>query len=107
MTMIVSKIFFRFFFFFLSLVTAPFIKNCHILPEIFFTFLKKRRRLNLKILYYQTYISVQKSESSYQVRPIFVTFLQIKCSNFRLKLLKALALPKLLNKSSLKGLRVS
>ena len=46
-------------------------------------------------------LSEKIGKGSYQVRQILALFLQISCSNFKLKL--ALELPKLSNQSSLKG----
>ena len=46
---------------------------------------------------------MKRSEKSLSSKKIFCTFLQISCYNYKLKLLKALELPKLLNKSNLKG----
>ena len=49
MNIVVCKIFFSF----LSLLTALIVKNSHILAGIYFIFLKKRRRPNLKCFQYQ------------------------------------------------------
>ena len=82
MNIIVCKIFSCF----LCLLTALIVKNSHILIGIYFIFLKKRPRPNLKGFQYQTWTSVKRSESSYQVNQNFTTFLQITGSNFNLKL---------------------
>ena len=52
----------NFLFCFMSLLTALSIKNSHILAAIYFIFLKKFRRPNLKSFQYQICTSVKKSE---------------------------------------------
>ena len=47
---------------FISLLTAPVVKNNHILAGIYFIFLKTRPRPNLKGLQYQILTSVKRSE---------------------------------------------
>ena len=80
---------------FLSLLTASIVKNSHFF-WLEFTSQAKVQRLLIPSFD----LSSEKSLSS---KKIFCTFLQISCYNFKLKLLKALELPKLLNKSNLKG----
>ena len=68
---------------FMSLLTVPIVKNSHILAGIYFIFLKERPRFGIpKALQYQIWTS---KKSSYHVRN-FSSFLQLRCSNFRLKL---------------------
>ena len=64
---------------FMSLLTVLFVKNSHILAGIYFIVLKKLPRRNLKGL--QT-----KFGPLWKCKTNFSTFLQIRCSNFRLKL---------------------
>ena len=47
---------------FMSLLTALIVKNSHILAGIYFAFLKKRPRLNLKGFQYQLWTSMKTSE---------------------------------------------
>ena len=71
----------------MSLLTALIVKNSHILAGIYFIFLKKRPRPNLKGFQYQTWTSklVLSNKTS------FSAFLQISCSNFE-TVLKTLVL---------------
>ena len=82
----------------MSLLTATVVKNIGIYAGIYFIFLKKRPRPNLKGFQYQIWTSVKRSKSRYQVRQILALF----CKLVALTLLKALDLPKLSNKSSLR-----
>ena len=52
----------------MSLLTAPVVKNRHILARIYFIFLKSHPRLNLKGFQYKIWTSVKRLESFYQVR---------------------------------------
>ena len=56
------------------LLTTPIVKNSNILTGIYFIFLKNRPRPNLKIFRYRIWISVKRSESSYQVRQTLALF---------------------------------
>ena len=51
-------------------LTAPIVKNNHILAEIYFIFLKKRPRTNLKVFQYEIWTSVKRSKKYYEVRQI-------------------------------------
>ena len=46
----------------MSLLTAQIVKNCIILAGLYFIFLKKRARPNLRIFQYQIWNSVKRSE---------------------------------------------
>ena len=63
---------------FISLSTALIVKNSHFLAVIYFLFVEKRPRLNLKSFQYQNLVLVKRSNSqreiSYQVRQILVIF---------------------------------
>ena len=51
---------------FMSLITALIVKNSHIAAVIYFIFLRKRRRLNLKIFNIKFRPHCKDQESSYQ-----------------------------------------
>ena len=70
----------------MTLLTAFIVKNSHILAEILFIFLKKGPRTNLKDFQYQIWTLVKRSEKLLSSKTNFSTFLQISCSNFKLKL---------------------
>ena len=72
----------------MSLLTALIVENGYILARIYFIFLRKRARRNLKRFQHQIWTSVigKDRESSYQARQILALFWQIISSNFRLKL---------------------
>ena len=70
----------------MSLLTVPIVKNSHILAGIYFILLKKRPRPNSKVLQYQIWTSVKRSEKWLSGKANFNTFSQISYSNFRLKL---------------------
>ena len=69
-----------------SLFKAPIVENSHLLDRIYFTFQKKRPRLNLNGTQYQIWPLMKRSEKQVSSRTRFVTFLQISVSNFRLTL---------------------
>ena len=75
---------------FMSLLRASIVKNSGILPEIYFIFLRKRPRRNLKV--FQYYIltlvkrSVKRSKKQLSSKTRSITFLQANCSKFWLKL---------------------
>ena len=54
----------------MPLLTAPTVKNSHILAEIYFIFLKKHTRSNLKVFRYQ--------KSNYQVSQVLTDFCNIR-----------------------------
>ena len=68
----------------MSLLTASIVKNNHILAGIYF--LRKCLLSNLKSFQYGTWTSVKRSGKHLSSKANFSTFLQISCSNFRLKL---------------------
>ena len=70
---------------FMPLLTAPIVKNSHILTEVYFIFLKKRPGANLKAFSYRIWTSVKRSEKELSSKTKFGTFWQISCPNFRLK----------------------
>ena len=67
----------------MSLLTAPFVKNSHIYAEIYS---KKHPEENLKVFQNQILNLVKRSEKQLPGKANFSTFLQLGCSNFRLKL---------------------
>ena len=68
------------------LSTPLIVKNSRILAGIYFIFLKKRPRQNLKDFQYQVWTSVKISGKQLPSKTNFTAFSQISCSNFRLKL---------------------
>ena len=83
MSMIVSKIFLLLF---MSSLTVLIAKNSHILAVIYFILLQNFPKLNLKGFQYQIWTSVKRSGKYLSSKTNFNTFLQISCSNFKLKL---------------------
>ena len=88
----------------MSLLTDLIVKSSHILAEIFFTFLNKSLRPNLKSFQYQIWTSVKRSRKQLSGKIRFIAFF------FRLIALisdqncvKASQLQNLSNKSNLKG----
>ena len=73
---------FAFFFFlhFISVLTAPIVRNNHILTFIYFIFLKKRPRPDLKVFQYPNLQSVKDQRTSYQVSPTLVLFCKLVAS---------------------------
>ena len=63
--------FFFFFLHFISVLTAPIVRNNHILTIIYFIFLKKRPRPDLKLFQYPNLQSVKDQRTSYQVLQYF------------------------------------
>ena len=62
----------------MSLLTAPIVRNSHILAGIYFIFPKKCSRPNLKDFQYQIWTSLKRLEkSSYQVRQVLVRFCKL------------------------------
>ena len=61
----------------MSLLTALFVKNSHILAEIYFIFLKKCPRSNLKGFQYHIWTSVKRLGKSLPSNTNFRAFLQI------------------------------
>ena len=74
----------------MSLFKALIVKNSHIWAEIYITFSGKRSRPNLKGFQYQIWSSVKRSGKKLSSKTNFNAFLQISCSNFRLKLCQRL-----------------
>ena len=70
----------------MSLLTPLIVKDSPILPGIYFIFLKKHPRPYLKRFQYQILTSVKSSGKYLSSKTNFSAFLQISCSNFRLKL---------------------
>ena len=70
----------------MSLLTGPIVKNSHILAEIYFIVLKKYSGPNLKVFQYRIWTSGKRSEKELSSKAKFSTFLQLSCSNFRMKL---------------------
>ena len=68
------------------LLTALIVRNGHILARIYFIFLKKLPRLNLKGFQYQIWTSVAKLGKKLSSKTNIGTLLKINCSDFRLKL---------------------
>ena len=66
----------------MSLLTGSIVKNRHILAGI----LKKRQRPILKDFQYEIWTSVKRSGKQLLSETNFIPFLQINCSNLRLKL---------------------
>ena len=69
----------------MSYLTVPIVKNSHILAGICFIFLKDLPRRNSKVLQYQIWTSKKRSKKKLPCKTNFSTFLQLSCSNFRLK----------------------
>ena len=78
----------------MSLLTASIVKNNHILAGIYF--LRKCLLSNLKSFQYGTWTSVKRSGKHLSSKANFSTFLQISCSNFRLKLCQTLQAEKII-----------
>ena len=70
----------------ISLSIALILKNSHILAGIHFIYLKKFPRPNLKGVQYQIWMSVKGLGKQLSSKTNFNSFLQISCSNFKLKL---------------------
>ena len=83
MTMFVLKIFFCFF---MSLLTASFIKSSHILARIYIIFLDKRPERNFKVFQYQIWTYMKRLEEYLSRKTNFGAFLQLRYFNFRSKL---------------------
>ena len=66
----------------MSLLTAPIAKNSHIYVYLS----KKRPKPILEVLQCKILTSVKKLEKQSASKADFSTFLQLSCSNFRLKL---------------------
>ena len=71
---------------FMSLLTALIVKNSHILAGIYVIFLKRRPRPNLKGFQYQLWTLEKRSKKWLSNKTTVSAFLQISCSNLRLKL---------------------
>ena len=67
-------------------LAAQIVKNSHILAEIYFIFLKKHFRLNLKVFQYQIQTSVKRSGKQLSSKTNFNTFSQLNSSSFSKKL---------------------
>ena len=72
----------------MSLLTGFIVKNSHILAGIYFISQKKHPRPDFKGFQYHIGPPWKYWGSSYQVKQILGTLLQISCFNFRLKLCK-------------------
>ena len=59
---------------FISLLTALIFENSHIVAGVYFIFLKKHPRPNLKSFQHQIWTSVKRLGNSYQVRHILAIF---------------------------------
>ena len=70
----------------MPLLTALIVKSNHILAVIYFIFLKIRATPNLKGFQYQICTSAKRSGKQLSSKTYCSAFLQISCSNFRLKL---------------------
>ena len=66
----------------MSLLTAPIVKKIHILSGIYFIFLKKHPKINVKFFQYQVLTSVGRSEKLLASKANFSTFLQVSLFNF-------------------------
>ena len=83
---IMNMIICNFFFLFMPLLTDFMVKNSHILARICFIFLTKRPKPNSKGFQYQIWTSVKRLGKQLSRKTNFSPFLQISCSNFKLKL---------------------
>ena len=70
----------------MSLWTASIVKDSHILTVIYFIFLQKRPRQNLKIFQYQSWTSVNWSEKQLSSKTVFSNVFQLNRSKFMLNL---------------------
>ena len=69
----------------MSLLIATFVKKSHLQARMYFIFLKKRTKTNLKFFDYQIWTSVKRSEKQLPNTASFSHFFQLNCCNFRLK----------------------
>ena len=69
----------------MSLLPVKFFKNSYILARIYFIFLKKRPKTNLKCFQYQIPTSVKRLEKQFKSKASFGPCLRLNYSNFRLK----------------------
>ena len=87
----------------MTLLTALVVKNSHIQAGIYFIFLNKCPKTNLKVFQYQISTTVKRSEKHLASKANFNTFLQLSCSNFRLNCVKRLKVTKILNEIKFEG----
>ena len=64
----------------------PIVTISHIHPKTMFIFLKKLSEKSLEVLYYQISTSVKRLGMQLPSKVNFSTFLQLNCSNLKLKL---------------------
>ena len=69
----------------MSLLISLIAKKIHILTRIYFIFLIKRLRPNLKVFQHQIWTSVKRSGKKLTTKANLSAFFQISCYNFRLK----------------------
>ena len=62
---------------FMPLLTARIVKNSHLYSRIYFIFLKKGPKTNLKVFQNQIPTSVKRSEKQLPINTNFSTFLQL------------------------------
>ena len=88
---------------FMSFLTVAVVKNSHILPGIYFIFVKEHPRPNWKVLQCQIWTSVKRSKKKLSSNTNFSTFLQLCGSNFRLQLFKDLRVTKIVKQIKFEG----
>ena len=81
---------------FMPWLTVPIVEKCHILPGIYFIILKERSRRSSKVFQYQIWTLKKRSKKILSCKTNFSTFLQLSCSNYRLKLIKDLRVAKII-----------
>ena len=71
---------------FISLLIAQIVQNSHTLTRICFSLFEKSPETNLKAFQHRTWTSIDRLEKQLLNKTKFSTFLQLSCSNGKLKL---------------------